>query len=135
VFQPIDGYTWGSLDPSGTYTPGEDAVLAPIVDRYGVGVMNPADNGSSVFVYATTLRDGVTWSSDAIERYYEFELAGDGTAVDLPTSGVSARVMRPAYEGTDVAVAVVGQQGFAIFADAGSDVTGLLDRFIVAQSG
>ena len=134
AFQPIDGYTWGTVDVVGTFTPGDNEVLGPIVASYGVGVMESTD-GTSVFVYATTLVDGVSWTPESTESYYGFELAGDGTDVTLPTSGLAARVKAPAFEGTDVAVCTRGTQGFAIFADAGTDVAGLLDRFVTAQGG
>ena len=134
AFQPIDGYTWGTVDVVGTFTPGDDAVVGPIVASYGVGVMESTD-GTSVLIYATTLVDGVAWTAESTQSYYGFELAGDGTDVTLPTSGLAARVKAPAYEGTDVAVCTLGTQGFAIFADAGTDVSGLLDRFVTAQGG
>ena len=135
-FQPITGFTWGTLeDIPGTLTPTDDPVLGPLLDAYYIGVMENSTDGTAVYVYLTVLSQNTDWTADQLAAYYNFELVGDG-GVDQPTpeNGLPARVKTNAIDGYDGGVFTIPGFGVSVLAPTGADILGLLDAFANAQS-
>lgn len=134
-FNPIAGYTWGTLeDIASSVTPSDDPVIGPVLSGYYVGVMDSAD-GTPVYVYVTVLVDQQPWSAAQLSAYYGFELVGDGTDITLPNIGLPARTKINAIEGFDAAVFTIDGVGVSILSPTGTDVVTLLEGFVAAQSG
>jgi len=134
-FQPITGYTWGTLeDIPGTLTPTDDAVLGPILQGYYVGVLENSTDGTPVYVYVTVLNQETDWTAEQLDAYYSFELVGDGTDITTPTIGLPGKAKVGVVDGYDGAVFTIKGFGVSLLAPTGTDVPALLDSFAQAQS-
>ena len=83
----------------------------------------------------TQLNDGTAWTPELENAYYTFELVGDGVDATTPSPQIHARTKDNALPGYDAAAVTFEGFGVAALGATGTDLLGVIEQFLQAQSG